>query len=670
MKQFLKSWLCLLIVAALVSCHSEVTNENEQNIPENENTPTEITVNVNLPEELQTRTDLTVNSFAEEVPVSEGSVVINSNYNDLPQILFITDREDNIVLMSKSCIGEDKKISMDIGSTAIALASLNPLFANVDSERYSEVERLISTTPSFSKLVDQVENTINSGVDLFDEGNTELFVELSNVWDEICNNVEPRSSDEVPLFTKANPILGINPDPVLVETEGLNVILRNKGLVPTYECQVYHGGVLKETRLIKTHGSYGFLDLFDSIYECEYGEPETFYLNAMGEYKFFLDRTTDEAIKDFSIRLWTDVLSMIGLYNCGSLLENTATIIGTIGPLLRNPDTEFKDVVKAMSGAVYSFALSNLNPEQLGKFMSKFCVAYNVIKGFANEMIRCYLGFAAPQYIDFCLCSYDGEVTSCTRTDLEKVSGDNQTGFGGQRLMLPLTVETTVYADDGTEIERSSYQKVKFEVVKGEGSVEQSIVGTESNSKLASTYWTLGESGDQQVKAVVIDMVTGVEISEPVYFTANLREEADLTIRLDWNKLSGNTDIDLHVTDPYGEEIAFYHMSSASGGWLDRDDVIGPGPEHICWTKAPSGAYLVQVHYYGSESHAVTNYSVTINCNKVNYGPYTGSIGYHQLVTIGVLNLPSGEFTRAGDNFNDYFNIRENVTYPAKSVWN
>lgn len=483
---------------------------------------------------------------------------------------------------------------------------------------------------------------------------------------EICDNVEPRSSEEVTLFTKANPILGINPDPVLVETEGLNVILRNKGLVPTYECQVYHGGVLKETRLIKTHGSYGFLDLFDSIYDLEYGSPETFSLTDIGEYKFFLDRTTDEAIKDFSMRLWSDVLSMLGLYNCGGLLENSATIVATIGPLLMNPDTGFKDVVKAVSGGIYSLALSNLKPEQLGKFLGKVCVVYNVIKGFTNEMVRCYMGFASPYFIDFCLCSYDGAVTSCTRTDLEKVSGDNQTGFGGQRLMLPLTVETTVYADDGTEIERSSYQKVKFEVVKGEGSVEQSIVGTEAGSKFASTYWTLGESGEQEVKAVVVDMVTGVEISDPVYFTATLREEADLTIRLDWNKLSGATDIDLHVTDPYGEEIAFYHMNSSSGGWLDRDDVIGPGPEHICWSKAPSGAYLVQVHYYSSETQAVTNYTVTINCNKVNYGPFTGSIGYHQLVTIGVLNLPSGEFTRSGDVFQNQVMIKDNVIYPSK----
>ena len=165
-------------------------------------------------------------------------------------------------------------------------------------------------------------------------------------------------------------------------------------------------------------------------------------------------------------------------------------------------------------------------------------------------------------------------------------------------------------------------------------------------------------------------MVTGVEVSNPVYFTATIRENADLTIRLDWNKLSGDTDIDLHVTDPYGEEIAYYNMRSASGGWLDRDDVIGPGPEHICWSEAPSGAYLIQVHYFYSESKAVTSYTVTINANGQNYGPFVGSIADQQLVTIGVLNLPSGEFTRSSDDsmpvFIEKHEVIENVTYPYK----
>ena len=71
-----------------------------------------------------------------------------------------------------------------------------------------------------------------------------------------------------------------------------------------------------------------------------------------------------------------------------------------------------------------------------------------------------------------------------------------------------------------------------------------------------------------------------------------------LQIGLSWDTTS---DIDLHVIDPFGEEIAYYHPSSASGGYLDRDDVDGYGPENIYWSEdIPDGTYVVKVHYYGS----------------------------------------------------------------------
>ena len=92
-----------------------------------------------------------------------------------------------------------------------------------------------------------------------------------------------------------------------------------------------------------------------------------------------------------------------------------------------------------------------------------------------------------------------------------------------------------------------------------------------SRDNIASVEWTLGESGEQEVRAVVIDIITEKEISEPVYFKANL-EKAEITVRLDWSQHSGNTDIDLHVIDPNGDRICFYQMTSPSGGYLDRDD--------------------------------------------------------------------------------------------------
>lgn len=185
MKRIINILQYLAMIIIFISCHSEVTNDGEPNLPENENTSTEVIVNVNLPDGLKNHHDLTINSLVEDIPFNDEKVVLNSNYNNLPQVLFVTDSEDNILLMSKECINADKIIMMDIESTAMALAALNPLFANIDSDRYQEVERLILNSPSFPNLVLQVENTVNKGIDIFNEGNTELFVELSNVWDAI-----------------------------------------------------------------------------------------------------------------------------------------------------------------------------------------------------------------------------------------------------------------------------------------------------------------------------------------------------------------------------------------------------------------------------------------------------------------------------------------------------
>ena len=169
--------------------------------------------------------------------------------------------------------------------------------------------------------------------------------------------------------------------------------------------------------------------------------------------------------------------------------------------------------------------------------------------------------------------------------------------------------------------------------------MEDEYVSADHNHE-AYTYWTLGEDGEQKVRAVVVDFATEKEISEPVYFTATL-DAAEITVRLDWSKHSSDTDIDLHVVDPYGERICFYHMSSESGGYLDRDDVIGPGPEHIRWADAPAGVYKIYVHYYPNEApdRSITSYTVSVTAGDVTYQPKSGSIAYDQFVPVGQFRI-------------------------------
>lgn len=71
----------------------------------------------------------------------------------------------------------------------------------------------------------------------------------------------------------------------------------------------------------------------------------------------------------------------------------------------------------------------------------------------------------------------------------------------------------------------------------------------------------------------------------------------DVQITLTWDNTA---DVDLWVTDPFGERIYFAHPTSQSGGWLDVDDIDGFGPENVFWPfqGAPEGTYIVQVDHY------------------------------------------------------------------------
>ena len=75
----------------------------------------------------------------------------------------------------------------------------------------------------------------------------------------------------------------------------------------------------------------------------------------------------------------------------------------------------------------------------------------------------------------------------------------------------------------------------------------------------------------------------------------------DVQVTLSWDT---DSDVDLHVVDPSGEEIFYGNRESASGGMLDLDSnaactIDGVQNENITWSigAAPQGTYIVRVDY-------------------------------------------------------------------------
>jgi hypothetical protein len=71
-----------------------------------------------------------------------------------------------------------------------------------------------------------------------------------------------------------------------------------------------------------------------------------------------------------------------------------------------------------------------------------------------------------------------------------------------------------------------------------------------------------------------------------------------------WN--TDNTDVDLHVIEPSGEECFYSHRETRSGGTLTRDVTRGYGPEMYLLPRARPGKYLVRAHYFASDRNRAT----------------------------------------------------------------
>jgi len=90
----------------------------------------------------------------------------------------------------------------------------------------------------------------------------------------------------------------------------------------------------------------------------------------------------------------------------------------------------------------------------------------------------------------------------------------------------------------------------------------------------------------------------------------------DIQVSLSWDT---DSDVDVHVIDPAGEEIFYGHKTSASGGTLDLDSNAACTLDHkrnenITWPigRAPQGTYIVRVDYWDACGVAATNYTVRI----------------------------------------------------------
>jgi tetratricopeptide (TPR) repeat protein len=110
---------------------------------------------------------------------------------------------------------------------------------------------------------------------------------------------------------------------------------------------------------------------------------------------------------------------------------------------------------------------------------------------------------------------------------------------------------------------------------------------------------------------------------------------ADVVVTITWN--TDNTDVDLHVTEPSGEECFFSHRNTRSGGMLTQDVTQGYGPEMYVLPSAPRSSYLVRAHYYASDRNRASARTKVYATVFENWGTK------NEKVTEKVVTLESGK---------------------------
>ncbi len=96
-----------------------------------------------------------------------------------------------------------------------------------------------------------------------------------------------------------------------------------------------------------------------------------------------------------------------------------------------------------------------------------------------------------------------------------------------------------------------------------------------------------------------------------------------------------SSDIDLHVTDPMGEEVYYGHRQSASGGRLDHDanaacSVAPPTVENVYWASPtpPRGTYQARVVSYDQCGSPNTPTTLSISVGGRVLGVYQFNFTY------------------------------------------
>jgi hypothetical protein len=104
------------------------------------------------------------------------------------------------------------------------------------------------------------------------------------------------------------------------------------------------------------------------------------------------------------------------------------------------------------------------------------------------------------------------------------------------------------------------------------------------------------------------------------FVDSRLRRLLDVDVRIVMSWDADNTDIDLHVIEPSGEEAFYGHNLTTTGGHVSRDFTQGYGPEEYVLRRAMPGVYKIRCKYYGSSQQTLVGPATVAAVVITNFG--------------------------------------------------
>lgn len=138
------------------------------------------------------------------------------------------------------------------------------------------------------------------------------------------------------------------------------------------------------------------------------------------------------------------------------------------------------------------------------------------------------------------------------------------------------------------------------------------------DEEISSLYPGIEEITCTEINNILSKHGTGLNLSKiDKRIIKNL--PSDIRVVLNWNM--NDTDIDLWVFDPTGDEKCFYgHTETRIGGRISKDFTRGYGPEQFMLKKAIKGKYQVKLNYYGDRQQKIAGPTTVMAEIFTNYG--------------------------------------------------